>query len=147
MRCWTGPALRSLFGCPSPVLGDDVVAVQSNTAGYAVNRSQGVVTRIDSPTWQFADARPLANSTTGLTAVASDQALFILDTQRGAVARADQRTLAPIGAEQSLSAIRGTSAPVVDEWRGALAAGFRRRRADQNGRTARTWRHRDYRQP
>jgi hypothetical protein len=43
----------------------DLLAVQNNQAGYAVNRTNGSVLRVDAATWDKTDAVTLLPGTTG----------------------------------------------------------------------------------
>src|SRR6478735_9241458 len=57
--------------------GDDVLAVQGRNAGYAVNRTNGTVRRVDTATWHTGPPTILIDgSSAELTAVTSDQKMF-----------------------------------------------------------------------
>lgn len=95
--------------------GDDVLAVQGQGAGYAVNRTNGTVLRVDAATWTTSPAQVMIDgSTSGLTAIASELAFFATDVDHGLVVSADPRTLQPAGSPRSLSARPGPGSPILD---------------------------------
>jgi uncharacterized repeat protein (TIGR02543 family) len=95
--------------------GDDVLAVQGRNAGYAVNRTNGTVRRVDTATWHTGPPTVLIDgSSAELTAVTGDQKMFATDVSRGLIVRADPATLQPDSPPQPLAATADASSLVVD---------------------------------
>ncbi|MBP2326744.1 PKD repeat protein [Kibdelosporangium banguiense] len=83
----------------------DLHVVQQGATGYALNRAQGSVVRVDGAT--LATSRPMSpvKGAAGQLAVfPTPHALYSLDTARGLLAKADPETLEPQGDPASLPA-------------------------------------------
>ncbi|MCE7005673.1 PKD domain-containing protein [Kibdelosporangium philippinense] len=100
--------------------GNVLELTQQGTTGYAVDKTSGVIRRIDGATFELTPPSALLpNVTSGLTAFAGPDTLYAVDTQHGIVMPADPRTVLPIGDAQPLSAQLDANTAVVDD-RGQL---------------------------
>src|SRR4051812_50138763 len=78
--------------------GTSLDVVQNGPNAYAINRSAGTIQRIDGATYHLSDAvEPVEGARSGLTAFTAPNAVYAIDTQRGALVAADPKTLKPKG--------------------------------------------------
>ncbi len=94
----------------------DLAAVQAGTVGYALDRTQGTVRRIDPATFVAAAPVEVIEGARGdLSAHPSGDVVYVVDHTRGRVAVADARSLSGLRGEvQSLAEAVGSS--VVDHF-------------------------------
>src|SRR2546421_5595735 len=76
--------------------GDQLDVVQQGSSAYAVNRSAGVIRRVDGATFDVTPpVSPLPGASDGLRAFAGPDAVYAVDTRRGVLVDADSRTPRP----------------------------------------------------
>jgi hypothetical protein len=96
--------------------GDQLDVVQRGSSAYAVNRSAGVIRRVDGATFDVTPAvSPLPGAHGGLRAFAGPDAVYALDTSRGVVVGTDSRTLQPLGQTMSLAGQITSQTAVLDD--------------------------------
>ena len=79
-------AARVAVGAPS----DELTAVQSGPAGYAVDGRRGTVVRVDPATLTAGESVTVIDGATGgVAGFAADDALYVLDQERGRIAVTD----------------------------------------------------------
>jgi PKD repeat protein len=104
-------AAQVLVGRP----GNDLYAAQQGTTGYAINRVQGAVVRIDGATLETSRQQsPVAEADGQLTVFPTPHALYTLDAVRGLLAKADPETLQSQGDPQPLTAGAAVDGAVMD---------------------------------
>ncbi|GAB3895907.1 hypothetical protein GCM10029964_076510 [Kibdelosporangium lantanae] len=92
--------------------GSNLDVVQNGPNAYAINRSTGTIQRIDGATYQVSEpVEPVEGARAGLTAFTAPNAVYVIDTQRGALVAADPRTLKPKGDGLVSLSARLTPAP------------------------------------
>lgn len=93
----------------------DLAVVQGGATGYAVDRRAGTVTRVDGATFTASPpTEPLPGAQDRLSVVAAEDTLYVLNAERGLIAEADPRSLAPRDT-QSLTAEVSPGGLVTDD--------------------------------
>lgn len=96
--------------------GNALEVVQQGSTAYVVDRTAGTVRRVDGATFDLsAPVTPIDQARAGLTAFASTNTLYTLDTQRGLLASSDPRTLAGRGQPMALSTRLTNGTATVDD--------------------------------
>lgn len=96
--------------------GNRLEVVQHGATAYAIDQTAGTIRRIDGATFELTQPEsPIPDARGGLTAYASPETVYALDTQRGILTAADPRTLAARGQPLSLAAQLETGSATVDD--------------------------------
>ncbi|MBP2327078.1 PKD repeat protein [Kibdelosporangium banguiense] len=95
--------------------GTDLYATQQGAAGYVLNRAAGSVIRVDGATLGLSrPLAPAAGAGAQLSVFPTPHALYILDTARGLLMKADPETLESRGDPHQLTAGASVDGAVMD---------------------------------
>jgi hypothetical protein len=96
--------------------GNALDVVQQGSTAYVIDQTAGTVRRVDGATFEpTSPASPIPDAHAGLTAIASRNSLYTVDTQRGIVADTDPHTLTRRGEMLSLASKLSAGAATVDD--------------------------------
>src|SRR5947209_10022604 len=96
--------------------GNSIDAVQQGSTAFVVNRTAGVLRRVDGATFDVSRSVELIpGARAGLRAFAGPGALYALDADRGVLAEADPQNLTGRGDPVSMAARVATQASSIDD--------------------------------
>ncbi|GGM40229.1 hypothetical protein GCM10012275_09020 [Longimycelium tulufanense] len=110
-----GASAEVMARVPVAAPNSSLHAMQQGTTGYALNRSDGSVVRVDGATLEPTKSAALViGSPDQLAVFPTPDALYAVDTQRGLLAKTDPRDLVPQGTPYPLNAQIAAEGTVTD---------------------------------